>query len=386
MAKLADICIINPRCPQFEDEFQVSFVPMQKVSETGTIDPSECREYAQVRKGFTYFCEGDVLFAKITPCMENGKGAVAAGLINGVGFGSTEFFVLRPDTTKIANTWLYYLTQWPQFRQDCERNMTGSAGQKRVPKAFLAGYPVRFPTLEEQEKQVAVLDRVNRLIGLREQQLKKLNELVKIRFVEMFGDPKTNPMGWKETTIGESCYYIKDGPHKSPPYVEHGIPFISTRNVVNGDGIDWSTAKYIAESDYEACIKKCKPEKGDILYSKGGTTGIAKYVDTDIKFANWVHVAVLKFGEELNGVFFQYMLNSDYCYEQSQALTKGVANRDLVLSAMAKIQFYLPPVSAQEEFVAFVQRVDRTKAEVKQSLESMELLKKSLMQQYFGNS
>ena len=160
----------------------------------------------------------------------------------------------------------------------------------------------------------------------------------------MFGDPVTNPMGWEVSTIGESCHYVKDGPHVSPKYVEDGtgIPFISTRNLVAGDGIDWSTAKYISEADYEVYTKKCKPEKGDMLYTKGGTTGIARYVDTERVFANWVHIAVLKFGGVLNGVFFENMLNSDYCYQQSQLFTKGIANKDLVLGSMKQIKLYIP--------------------------------------------
>ncbi|MGN0800507.1 MAG: restriction endonuclease subunit S [Christensenellales bacterium] len=172
---------------------------------------------------------------------------------------------------------------------------------------------------------------------------------------------ESNPQKWRESTVGQECFYIKDGPHKSPPYVEEGIPFISTRNVVNGDGIDWSTAKYISEADYLECIKKCKPEKGNILYSKGGTTGIAKLIETDKCFANWVHVAVLKFGEQLNGKFFECMLNMDYCYQQSQRLTKGIANRDFVLSAIAQVKIFVPPIGLQQQYEEFVRQADKSK-------------------------
>ena len=98
-----------------------------------------------------------------------------------------------------------------------------------------------------------------------------------------------------------------------------------------------------------------------MLYSKGGTTGIAKLVDVDIEFANWVHVAVLKFDDSLNGVFFENMLNCNYCYDQSQRLTKGIANRDLVLSAMAQIKMYKPPLELQEQFATFVEQVNKSK-------------------------
>ena len=243
-----------------------------------------------------------------------------------------------------------------------------------------------IPSIERQKEIVQILRKSRELISLREQQLAKLDELVKARFVEMFGEPSSNPMGWLQTTVGAECYYIKDGPHKSLTDVgmENGYPFISVRNIVNGY-IDFSTAKYISEADYKDAIKKCCPEKGDILYSKGGTTGIAKLVDIDIKFANWVHLAVLKFNHnEFNGAFFEKMLNCDYCYKQSQMLTKGIANRDLVLGAMAQIKIYKPPILLQNQFAAFVERVNQQKQTVQQSLEKLELMKKALMQEYFG--
>ena len=153
MTRLEDICIINPKAPVLADDLEVSFVPMPKVGEQGEFDPSEIKEYREVKKGFTNFQNGDVLFAKITPCMENGKGAVAKDLKNGYGFGSTEFHVLRPDYSKVTSEWLYYLTSWNAFRKDAESNMTGSAGQKRVPKTFLEKYEVNLPEVEKKLEQ-----------------------------------------------------------------------------------------------------------------------------------------------------------------------------------------------------------------------------------------
>ena len=203
----------------------------------------------------------------------------------------------------------------------------------------------------------------------------------------MFGEPSTNPRGWDETTISDECFYIKDGPHKSLPDIgkeNGGHPFISVRNIVNGH-IDFSTARYISDEDYAYAIKKCHPEKGDMLYSKGGTTGIAKLIDIDEKFANWVHVAVLKFDKSrLNGVFFENMLNCSYCYEQSQRLTKGIANRDLVLSAMAQIKLFCPPMELQNEFAEFVKQVDKSKVAVQKALDETQMLFDSLMQKYFA--
>ena len=223
---------------------------------------------------------------------------------------------------------------------------------------------IELPSVEEQRNIVEILFKAKQILEQREMELDKFDELIKARFVELFGDPVTNPMGWDETTIGDECFYIKDGPHKSLPDIgkeNGGHPFISVRNIVNGY-IDFSTARYISDEDYADAIKKCHPEKGDMLYSKGGTTGIAKLIDIDEEFANWVHVAVLKFDKaKLNGVFFENMLNGAYCYEQSQRLTKGIANRDLVLSAMAQIKMYRPPMELQNKFAEFVKQVDKSK-------------------------
>ena len=291
--------------------------------------------------------------------------------------------VIKPEREVVNNRYLMYQLQ--NMRPFLEKEARGVA-QKGIYLKQVSQLDIKLPELEHQMQIVKVLDKASKLIFLRRQQLAKLDELVKARFVEIFGEPSSNPMGWLQTTVGAECYYIKDGPHKSLTDVgmENGYPFISVRNIVNGY-IDFSTAKYISEADYKDAIKKCCPEKGDILYSKGGTTGIAKLVDIDIKFANWVHLAVLKFNHnEFNGSFFEKMLNCDYCYKQSQMLTKGIANRDLVLSAMAQIKIYKPPILLQNQFAAFVEHVDQQKQTVQQSLEKLELMKKALMQEYFG--
>ena len=153
--KLGECCEINPKKTKnarLADGVEVSFVPMSSVSEKGEIDPSDIRKYEVVKKGFTYFTENDVLFAKITPCMENGKGAIAKGLMNGIGFGSTEFHVLR-STHGLSNPyWIYTITSFKTFRKDAESNMTGSAGQRRTPASFLEGYEISLPPIELQNQ------------------------------------------------------------------------------------------------------------------------------------------------------------------------------------------------------------------------------------------
>lgn len=152
--KIGDISEIDPQKAKdnrLNSNLEVSFIPMIAVSEKGDIDVSEIRKYDEVKKGFTYFAENDILFAKITPCMENGKGCIARNLCNGIGFGSTEFHVLRP--LEIINPyWLYTVTVFEQFRKDAFTNMTGSAGQRRVPTKFLENFKISVPPIELQNQ------------------------------------------------------------------------------------------------------------------------------------------------------------------------------------------------------------------------------------------
>ncbi|MHB9010479.1 MAG: restriction endonuclease subunit S [Carboxydocellales bacterium] len=138
------LAIIDPSMPRNISAKQVTFIPMESISETGRIVSTRTEDLETVKKGYTYFAEDDILFAKITPCMENGKGALAEGLENGIGFGSTEFFVIR--SKKSTDTeYLFALTMASAYRKRAERWMQGSAGQRRVPKDFFSKRPIAIP-------------------------------------------------------------------------------------------------------------------------------------------------------------------------------------------------------------------------------------------------
>lgn len=156
---LGQCCMLNPRnSSECNDDMQVSFVPMTAVSDDGQIDTLDHKAYGEIRKGYTHFAENDVLFAKITPCMENGKGAVAKGLMNGIGAGSTEFHVLRPIPGKSNPYWLYELTMLDGFRDEAKSRMTGTGGQLRVPIGFLDNYPISLPPIETQNSFETIVE------------------------------------------------------------------------------------------------------------------------------------------------------------------------------------------------------------------------------------
>lgn len=197
---LMDFCKINPKkinTKEFDDDMIVSFIPMPCVSDIwGKIIKKELRKLGEVKKGYTNFCEGDVLFAKITPCMENGKSAIVDKLENDIGFGSTEFYVLRCDENKLNNKYLHYFVRQKTFRDEAKGEMTGAVGQQRVPKTFLENYKMKVPTIEEQQEIVNILDKLlakyNKIKNL-EQQLEKIELLKKAILAKVFrGELGTN--------------------------------------------------------------------------------------------------------------------------------------------------------------------------------------------------
>ena len=159
--KLGDVCKVNPRRPtgfDWDPHTKTTFVPMPSVDgQTGAITQPQERNYAEVSRGYTYFEEGDVLFAKITPCMQNGKHAIASGLGNGFGFGSTEFHVLRPSGA-VLSEWVHKFLRQPSVLAEAVHHFRGSVGQQRVPKEFLTYLPIPLPPLTEQKRIAALLN------------------------------------------------------------------------------------------------------------------------------------------------------------------------------------------------------------------------------------
>ena len=179
LKRLGECCILNPRRPNIAlcDTDKVSFIPMPAVSEDGYLVDMADEEYGKVKKGFTYFENNDVLFAKITPCMENGKGAIVHGLTNGIGMGSTEFHVLRPINGISSPYWLLALTRMPIFRERAAKNMSGTGGQKRVSASYLDHFMVGLPAMEEQRRFEAIYRQADKSKSVIQKALVYLNDI-----------------------------------------------------------------------------------------------------------------------------------------------------------------------------------------------------------------
>ena len=271
---LGEVCEINPRLPKdhgLQDDSQVSFVPMAAVDEiTASIAQRLTRPFSKVRKGYTPFAEGDVLFAKITPCMENGKVAVARDLAGGRGFGSTEFHVLRPRQEVLAE-WIYYFVRQQRFRNAARRSLTGTAGQQRVPTAHMAAAVIPVPDLACQGRAVELLGCADSMVRLRRRARVLTDLMVPSLLAHMFGDPQRNPKGWPVDRLGQLLDGIDSG--KSPRCLDRpktGNEWGVLRLSALKNGLyDESDHKTLPET--ELPDTRSEVQSGDLLISRKNT-------------------------------------------------------------------------------------------------------------------
>lgn len=188
--KLDEISIVNPRMDNernLPDDYSVSFIPMSAVDDIkGQIIDFDTRNISEVKKGYTFFKEDDVLFAKITPCMENGKSAIARGLKNRIGFGSTEFHVIRCGE-KIIPEYIHSIIRFSHFREIAEDYMTGSAGQKRVPSEFIKNFKIPLPPLFLQQQFASIVEQTEQLRQKQKQSEQELEQLFQSLLQKYFG-------------------------------------------------------------------------------------------------------------------------------------------------------------------------------------------------------
>ena len=222
---------------------------------------------------------------------------------------------------------------------------------------------IEYPEPDKQQKIVEVLDKISRVIEVRKLELQQLDELIKARFVELFGSISNNKFGYEVMTLQDVCEPIKDGTHQTPTYTEdtvNGYKFLSSKDVTSGK-VDWNHLKYIPEELHKELYKRISPRKGDILLAKNGTTGVAAIVDRDDVFDIYVSLALLR---PLGMVTSEYLcsaVNSIETKHQFDSSLKGIGVPNLHLGEIKKTKIVVPPIEAQEQFADFVKQVDKSK-------------------------
>ena len=254
-----------------------------------------------------------------------------------------------------------------------------------IPHIYFKDYQSeKLPVRDIQaQKQIAdVLAKTDALIANRKAQLIKLDELVKSRFIELFGDIVLNPFNLEKEQLGMVCD-VRDGTHDSPQYYETGHPLVTSKNVTGGK-IDLTGCSLICETDFKKINERSKVDIGDIIMPMIGTVGKPVVVDIEPNFAI-KNVALIKFktDSKVLNIYIRALLQSDYFDDAVLSKVRGGTQKFISLGDIRKLEVLVPPMELQNQFAAFVEQTDKSKLAVQQSLEKLETLKKSLMQQYF---
>ena len=280
---------------------------------------------------------------------------------------------------RFSDQWLRQYVELYLNSISLEPYITGTA-QPKLNQQMLNNIPIPVPDESQIRYIVTCTTCVHKLISLRKQQIAKLDELVKARFVEMFG----NIPAEEKKTMADVCKIITDGTHQPPKFSQTGIPFLFVSNIVTNE-IHYDAEKFISEETYSELIKRTPIEIGDILLSTVGSYGHPAVVKSDRPFCFQRHIAYLKPNATMvNSEFLRGAILSADVQKQIDERVKGIAQKTLNLSEIRKLQLPIPLMEQQEQFAAFVEQTDKSKLTIQQSLDKLELMKKALMQKYFG--
>lgn len=404
---LGGVAHINPRRTKpGSDEDDVSFLAMGDVSEDGRVIARQVRGYKEVAKGFTSFIDDDVIVAKITPCFENGKGALVTNLLGGIGFGSTEFHVVRAMPDRATPAFLKLHTRSDEFRRLGERNMVGSAGQKRVPTEFLREYPVALPPLLEQQKIAAILMAVDDKLDVIARQIdatKTLKQgLMQTLFSRGVGTRDTNgrwvphaefkdcelgaiPVGWAVAPLGELIEKLMDFRGRTPKKLgmEWGggiIPALSANNVRMGY-IDFDRECYLGSDElYAAWMLQGETRKNDLVFTMEAPLGNVAVIPDDRKYILSQRVVLLRANQRVkHSYLFQY-LRSDTFGKILEANSTGTTAKGIQQKRLVQLPVVVPSQEEQGRIADMLGAID-SKLDALLSKQSYhQTLKRGLMQ------
>lgn len=384
--RLTDICELNPRLlgeDRPSGDTAVSFVPMSAVDEqNGVIANPECRTYAEVAKGYTSFRERDVLFAKVTPCMENGKAAIARDLKNGFGFGSTEFHVLRP-TDAVLPDYIFSFIRQKAFRDRASSAFVGTGGLQRVPTDFLSRVKIPLPTLPEQQRIVDLLQQAE-LVAMAKQSIgEKIDQLVKAAYWQHFSDWYTtegliNPVRIRDY-VADSQYGVSEAME------EQGAHAVLRMNSITTNGwMDLSDLKYANLSEKD--IRATELQDGDLLFNRTnsrelvGKCALWRPVTGQFSYASYLIRLRLK--PKMLPEYLWATLNSAYGkYRLFNSAKQAVSMANVSPTDLGRMTVPLPPLPLQEKFAEFVRAFEGLRARMLANADAFAELKNVVLGQ-----
>jgi len=352
---------------------------------TGTIVQAEVRPFAQVRKGYTYFQEGDVLFAKITPCMENGKSAVATGLIDGLGFGSTEFHVLRPSGD-VAPEWVWLFVRREDFRKAAKAAFRGGVGQQRVPAEFLQEAPIPLPLMAEQRRIVArieeLMSRVREAKRLRQQAREDAERLWQSVLAETFPRSGSDlPFGWRWVRLGEVAKLKNGRAYRRSDWTNKGIPIIRIQNLN-----DPKRPFNFWNGSLEGHVIV---EHGTVLISWSGTPGTSFGAHLWERETGVLNQHIFRADIEKESILPKFLVHA--VNAQLNLLVRsafgGVGLRHVTKGQVEALLIPLPPLEEQRRIVAHLgavqERIRALKAAQAETDEKLNQLEQSMLDKAF---
>ena len=380
MAKLGDICTIvsgstpKSNIPEYWDGDIKWITPAELNEGTYIINDSvrHITELGVAKTGLKPFPQGTVILSSRAPI---GKTAIA-----GCEMYCNQGFKNLICSDRINPRYLYwFLTCNTEYLNSLGRGATF----KEISKEIVANIEIPLPAMEQQISVAEKFEKISELIALRKEQLAKLDQLVKSRFVELFGDIVLNPFNWEKEQLGMVCD-VRDGTHDSPQYYETGYPLVTSKNVTGGK-IDLTDCSLICEADFNKINERSKVDIGDIIMPMIGTVGKPVIVDVEPNFVI-KNVSLIKFKDHSRvlNIFIRALLQSDYFDEAVLSKVRGGTQKFISLGDIRKLAVIVPPMALQDQFAAFVEQTDKSKSAIQQSLDKLETLKKSLMQEYFG--
>ncbi len=355
--KLGDICeIVSGSTPKTGiDEYwdgDIKWITPAELNDDTYIVTDSLRKITDLavkKTGLSSFPEGTVILSSRAPI---GKVAIA-----GCEMYCNQGFKNLICSEKINNKYLY----WFLKGNTAYLNSLGrGATFKEISKGIVFEIEINVPDIETQGEVVAALEKVSKVIVLRKKELSTLDNLIKSRFVEMFGDMILNPNGWERVMLGMVCD-IRDGTHDSPKYYMEGYPLVTSKNVTGGR-IDFTDCSLICEEDYNKINQRSKVDVGDILMPMIGTVGNPVIVDIDAEFAI-KNVALIKFREDAKvvNIFVKALLKSDYFDAIVLSKVRGGTQKFISLGDIRKLELFLPPIGLQNQFADFVNQIDKSK-------------------------
>lgn len=363
----------------------MEFLPMSALdADASVVESSETYPYGEVHKGYTCFVDGDILLAKITPCFENGKIAQAK-VKTRFGFGSTEFHVLRPDRDRLDARYLVHFLRRDEVRIDGERKMTGSGGQRRVPRHFLESLAIPLPSISEQRRIAAILDQADTLRVKRRQALAHLDNLAQSIFMEMFGDPTANPKRWDTCVLSELVMgkdTINYGVVQPGDDVHGGVPLVRVGDLVDGK-VCHDFLKRIAPS-IESGYTRSRLRGDEILISCVGSIGIVALTSENEAGFNIARaVARIRLSNAVDRLFMAVQLKMPSIQRYFTQELRTVSQPTLNIKQIGETKVICPPIARQTEFAHKYTAVERLRSSLSSAVDESDSLFASIQNHAF---